>query len=643
MGELKRIEKKGKNKLILFLSKYKFTKNEYKYSSKYDGTKNEIRGIQTPDAPTKYFINYLTEKNEKIDSILCITSKKTNDKSINKNEQGKIYDSAFEDYKKMLNRFCYEKGIQTPNLVKLNFDYDFKNNKPIIESDVSGKLCENIVKKLSKDDTIYIDYTSGIRDTSLLIILIIRYLEYTGIRCGGMIYSYYDNDDKSKNKIIDIKSTYDLFELLNGVNEFTSFGKSKTLSNYYNNIWKDKEEHKEIKDLINVMDKFSDMMSLCIVDDIDQIMEELNEKILKVKSVKDKKDLNNSENKLMNYMFFNLIYEIKKKFYLDKDNKITYISLIKWCLDNDLIQQALTLYVEKMPEYYATCKFYNIDEYSLKKTLQVSSTKSNEYTTIFYTKLFKNIEYNKKYYGFKDPEIKKRSKNRVYDLNEINEIKNTIIENKQNILNREKGFLKNCKPYIKNTIEKIFTIMNKLYTQERKSYLGVIIGDIHISINSLGIPKTEEKFVNWLKVQNDLIQYLLDGENVQDDIILLPYYNKNDNTPIEYVYNDKINTIIILKNSRRNPPWSNIDLDDLITLMQDYLFFKIMRNQINHAKKRKTYIGVEDYLKEAGYNTEITVENIKQSMKKSIEKIESIELIKEVDKIEKTKEMILDR
>ena len=68
-----------------------------------------------------------------------------------------------------------------------------------------------------------------------------------------------------------------------------------------------------------------------------------------------------------------------------------------------------------------------------------------------------------------------------------------------------------------------------------------------------------------------------------------------------------------------------------------------MRNQINHAKKRKPYIGVEDYLKKAGYNTEITVENIKESMKKSIEKIESIELIKEVDKIEKTKEMILDR
>ena len=635
MGDAKRIEKKGKNKLILFLSKYKFTKNEYKYSSKYDGTKNEIRGIQTPDAPTKYFINYLTEKNEKIDSILCITSKKTNDKSINNNEQGKIYDSAFEDYKKMLNRFCYEKGIQTPNLVKLNFDYDFKNNKPIIESDVSGKLCENIVKKLSKDDTIYIDYTSGIRDTSLLIILIIRYLEYTGIRCGGMIYSYYDNDDKSKNKIIDIKSTYDLFELLNGVNEFTSFGKSKTLSNYYNNIWKDKEEHKEIKDLINVMDKFSDMMSLCIVDDIDQIMEELNEKILKVKSVKDKKDLNNSENKLMNYMFFNLIYEIKKKFYLDKDNKITYISLIKWCLDNDLIQQALTLYVEKMPEYYATCKFYNIDEYSLKKTLQVSSTKSNEYTTIFYTKLFKNIEYNKKYYGFKYNTIKSGNENTCYDIDKINKIKNIIRANKQNILNRKNNFLRECEPYIKNTMEKIFIIMDKVYIEDKEGNIGVIIGDIHISRNSEGTPKNEEKFVNWLDIQNDLIQYLLNETHISDEIRLLPYYNKNDNNTIDYIYNDKINAIIILRKSRKNPPWSNIELYDLIRLMQDYIFFKIMRNQINHAKKRKPYIGVEDYLKKAGYNTEITVENIKESMKKSIEKIESIELIKEVDKIEK--------
>ena len=56
-------ENRSKNKLILFLSKYKFTTDEYKYSSKYDNTENEIKGIQTPDAPTKYLlITYLKRK-----------------------------------------------------------------------------------------------------------------------------------------------------------------------------------------------------------------------------------------------------------------------------------------------------------------------------------------------------------------------------------------------------------------------------------------------------------------------------------------------------------------------------------------------------------------------------------------------------
>ena len=273
-------ENTGENKLIFFLSKYKFKPQNCHYKSKYDDGNNDIYGKQTPDAPTKYFINYLTENGEKLDSILCITSKDTNERKKNKNKPDDQYESAFENYQKVVNDFCDEKKLEVPKLIKLNFDYNFEKGELIDENDIYRNLFKSIVDEISEEDTIYIDYTSGIRDTSLLIILMIRYLEYTGIKCGGMIYSYFDIEDTTKNKIIDIKSTYDLFELLNGVNEFTSFGKSKTLSNYYNNIWKDKEEYKEINELIKTMDNFSDMMSLCMVEDIDEIMKDLNKKII---------------------------------------------------------------------------------------------------------------------------------------------------------------------------------------------------------------------------------------------------------------------------------------------------------------------------------------------------------------------------
>ena len=421
-------ENRSKNKLILFLSKYKFTTDEYKYSSKYDNTENEIKGIQTPDAPTKYFINYLLEKKDNndervLDTILCITSEATNNKSINKRENNKEYKSAFEDYQEMLNEFCDEKGIKPPELIKLNFDYDFENNKSIDEADVSRRLYESIVKELDKNDTIYIDYTSGIRDTSLLIILIIRYLEYTGIKCGGMIYSYYDNDDKSNNKIIDIKSTYELFELLNGVNEFTSFGKAKALSEYYektsdkdciiNANEKSKEEDKKINqkdeavekinDLIDVMKRFSDVISLCMVQEIDNIMKQLQDGISEVKKVLNPNQKQNQEKSvifsLKNSMFYNLITQIENKFYIEDGKDITYIDIIRWCLDNDLIQQALTLYVEKIPQYYLDDKhkFFDTEEESLKDSIS-KGNEDKSYANIFYTKIFSNIWFNRFYY-----------------------------------------------------------------------------------------------------------------------------------------------------------------------------------------------------------------------------------------------------
>ena len=629
-------ENTGENKLIFFLSKYKFKPQNCHYKSKYDDGNNDIYGKQTPDAPTKYFINYLTENGEKLDSILCITSKDTNERKKNKNKPDDQYESAFENYQKVVNDFCDEKKLEVPKLIKLNFDYNFEKGELIDENDIYRNLFKSIVDEISEEDTIYIDYTSGIRDTSLLIILMIRYLEYTGIKCGGMIYSYFDIEDTTKNKIIDIKSTYDLFELLNGVNEFTSFGKSKTLSNYYNNIWKDKEEYKEINELIKTMDNFSDMMSLCMVEDIDEIMKDLNKKIIEAEKIKDK--INNKENRLMNYMFFNLIKEIKKKFYLEDDKEITYINLIRWCLDNDLIQQALTLYVEKMPEYYATHDFYDINERSLKKTLQISNTKSDEYAQIFYTRLFKNIEFYKGYYGFKvNNNGQIESKVFDYNFDKINEIKDVIIENKEKILKREDSFLKNFDEHIKSVIEKMYIIMDKTYRGESK---GIKIRDIEISNQTPGIPKSEEKFLNWINVQNKLIHYLLEENRDSNILTFLPVAAEGDNF-LDFIYNEKINVIIILRKSYKNPPWSNINIEDIITLMEEYLFFKIMRNQINHAKKSDLKIEVKDYFERFGYNTEISVENIKEKMINSIKKVGNIRLASKINKNEMMKEPVL--
>ena len=622
MGETREIkstsennkEGKGKNKLIFFLSKYKFDPKECHYKSKYDGGNNEIYGKQTPDAPTKYFLNYLTEKGKKIDDILCITSKDTNERKKNRNKPDKEYESAFENYQRVLNEFCEKKKIEIPKLIKLNFDYNFEKGESIDEDDRYRNLFKSIVDEISENDTVYIDYTSGIRDTSLLIILMIRYLEYTGIKCGGMIYSYFDNDDKENNKIIDIKSTYDLFELLNGVNEFTSFGKSKTLSNYYNNIWKDKEEYKEISELIETMNDFSDMMSLCMVEDIDEIMRKLNQKIIEAEKIKNK--INSNENQLMNYMFFNLIKEIKKKFYLEDGERITYINLIKWCLDNDLTQQALTLYVEKMPEYYRQCKYKFFNEKD-EIFLKIIDKYENCLGGFFYTGIFEDIKnYDK--YNFQDDKTSQ-------DQQKIQKLKNIIKLNRINILSRDKRYIKRYEEEIQQAIKEIYNIMDEKY-KEKKVNIRV---NAYKNLNDFNenIPVSEDKFINWLDQQNELLSYLLN----------IPYEknkqkNKNKSkSSRDKTYDKKIESLKLLKEKRIKPSWSNIDSEDLLRLMEDYLYFKIMRNQINHAKKSDLSVEVKEYFKEINYNMTISAKDIKNIMKKSVENIEQIELILKIN------------
>ena len=43
---------------------------------------------------------------------------------------------------------------------------------------------------------------------------------------------------------------------------------------------------------------------------------------------------------------------IRKKFGMGDEGNLSYLQLISWCVENNMLQQALVLYIEKMPEYY---------------------------------------------------------------------------------------------------------------------------------------------------------------------------------------------------------------------------------------------------------------------------------------------------
>ena len=372
-----------------------------------------------------------------------------------------------------------------------------------------------------------------------------------------------------------------------------------------------------------------------MVQEIDNIMKQLQDGISEVKKVLNPNQKQNQEKSvifsLKNSMFYNLITQIENKFYIEDGKDITYIDIIRWCLDNDLIQQALTLYVEKIPQYYLDDKhkFFDTEEESLKDSIS-KGNEDKSYANIFYTKIFSNIWFNRFYYPLNYNELIDNNK-------KINEVKNIVEKYKQQILDRDVELLDRCEDNIKDIIYEIYKIIDKIYENEKESDTEIKVGYIKLSKNDKLMPKTKEKFINTFKVNNKLIANILEELGQINSIYNMECFYANNTK--EYTLNRKINSIIILRKSDINPLWLNnkIDLNEFVELMEDYVYFKIMRNQINHASSDELKDEVINYLTAQGYKVDINEKGIKDEIKKimyrSIDSIASI-----AEKIEDNKE-----
>lgn len=228
--------------------------------------------------------------------------------------------------------------------------------------------------------------------------------------------------------------------------------------------------------------------------------------------------------------------------------------------------------------------------------------------------------------------------NELIDNNKkINEVKNIVEKYKQQILDRDVELLDRCEDNIKNIIYEIYKIIDKIYENEKESDTEIKVGYIKLSKNDKLMPKTKEKFINTFKVNNKLIANILEELGQINSIYNMECFYANNTK--EYTLNRKINSIIILRKSDINPLWLNnkIDLNEFVELMEDYVYFKIMRNQINHASSDELKDEVINYLTARGYKVDINEKGIKDEIKKimyrSIDSIASI-----AEKIEDNKE-----
>lgn len=363
----------------------RYLKNEYTDES---GQYADITGYITNEAPVKYLMQKLNATDEKLDKLILIASDDVNQKveiKLQKDEGNKKEVEQFEaDYgngkmtsveilEDKIAKFSIEKNIPCPEFEVVELS-DGVNGDGF--SEISDTAVVNAVDKVNcklidesrkcRNLNVYIESNGGVRYVIVMLLSVMNILEkvYANIKLQGVYSMIYNKKTEDKKiPILDTSMTYASIELFSAMNEFIYYGRAKALEDYFEKRFTKRKESDEkydpvifqdIKKCINKLQKIADDMQLCRTE---QIIDNFYESE-SIRDVLNKfKDTYANEKDPDSKIFLSVIENIRSEYndIYDNPNLNKFLNLpkiIKWCIDKDYIQQALTLCSERLPQYF---------------------------------------------------------------------------------------------------------------------------------------------------------------------------------------------------------------------------------------------------------------------------------------------------
>lgn len=409
-----------KNIMVMVLSDVKTEKNGEVRTSEYPQIHREVK--TTNESAVRLLYQDLRKKGQEINRIYAFATQAVQGKLMYMQEkdgqkqllpyQYENHDITHLDYTKMCMKDILSEDawciIPEPHLGEDNVSLAMNRTLSYtlriagqIQDDIDAMRRENPDVKI----VLHADCTGGPRHAIMMLINIIRLLQYNDVEIGSLFYSNWISS-KRAGKIEQINDVYRFYNLIAGAEEFVNFGSVKDLQGYFQN----RNISAELDDLLLAMGEFADEVKLCrrwrFVDAIDHLRKAIKTFEGKWENVEHRLDTvieSNDDVRLNDMLMFQLLPQIHKD-YSDLLREHDPLSLIKWCLNQGLLQQALTLYTESIPYYLF--HFMAMTENEDRRAFLEKQYKEHgkEYTKGFY---FLNR------YGYGDKIVKKESEKAI--------------------------------------------------------------------------------------------------------------------------------------------------------------------------------------------------------------------------------------
>lgn len=305
-------------KILLFLSTLRKDTQENEYTG-IDGT--VVTGTQSNEAPVKYLLHCYPD----ISEIICVVTEEARQ-------------TAWEWFG---NKIREEK----PDIQIVDIPCEGEDSKTFI----AGPM-PKILERVKSGDEILLDTTGGFRNAVTYMLLITRILSYSEIPVTAAVYSNY-----SKHQIEDLSDTMGLFDLVEGMQELTSFGAINSIRQYYENaVVKDEK----IEKMLQAVEELTETITLCRTASLDEKMKQFNDAMREAEQSSDP-------------LFRQMLTAFKEKF----GGEWNVLSILKWCVESGMIQQALTVYTERIPTYIMQRGFLRLKESADREKLYLKANK----------------------------------------------------------------------------------------------------------------------------------------------------------------------------------------------------------------------------------------------------------------------------
>lgn len=204
---------------------------------------------------------------------------------------------------------------------------------------------QGLLHSIQKDKEaieIYLDMQGGSRTDGYIRSAVLSLLnndESSNVKLKKVIACDFERG-KFFNPIKDETKRYKITDLVSGMNAFLNYGKAEQLNQTWRELTED-GQHDEVQDIIDLMRKVDQSLSLCdvnsLVENISKLYKRLNKKI----------KVTNSNEEFMEVLRNNILDDYKG---IVERGEIDIFALVKWASKKGFIQQAITLIESRMPE-----------------------------------------------------------------------------------------------------------------------------------------------------------------------------------------------------------------------------------------------------------------------------------------------------